>query len=157
LAISIERTIDIDLIKSILTSLWDVIAEDGKLIEDFQVDLENNIFLAVIDDKTTVGLYILHAYNGCTLEIHANILPEYRKECAIPSGEKVLAWFDEFAPEKYQKLFAQIPEIYPNVYRFTLERGFNDEGRLKNAYRKDGKLHDIHILGLERKTLKKVT
>lgn len=157
MGISIERTWDKELIRSILTEprIWDTIAEDGQDAGLFEVDLNQNCFLAVAHEGICIGIYVLHAFNGCTLKIHANILPEYRKHFATESGEKVLEWFRDDAPEKYEKLVAMIPVIYPNVYHFTKNRGFDDEGRLVNAYRKNGELHDIHILGLERKSLKK--
>lgn len=155
MGISIERTWNRELIRRILTNpeIWDSIAEDGEKVGLFEVDLEKNIFLAVNFFDTCIGLYVLHAFNGCTLEIHANILPAYRKAHAKESGKKVLEWFKEFAPEKYEKLTAQIPSLYPHVYHFTLNRGFNDEGLLTKAYRKKGELHDIHILGLSRDSL----
>lgn len=158
MGISVEQTWDKALIRSILTDpdIWDSIAEDGQESGLFEVDLEKNIFLSVIDMGIIVGIYILHAFNGATLEIHANILPKYRKRCATQSGEKMLEWFKENGPDKYHKLIAMIPVIYPHVYHFTLNRGFKDEGLLTTAYRKKGKLHDIHILGLERSTLEKV-
>lgn len=157
MGISIERTHDKELIRLILTDprIWDTIAEDGEQSGLFEVDLEKNCFLAIKNNDMCIGIYILHPFNGCTLEIHANLLPIYRKEFATESGEKMLDWFRDEGPEKYEKLIAKIPVIYPHVYHFTMNRGFKDEGRLVNAYRKNGELHDIHILGLERNSLKK--
>lgn len=158
MGISIERTLDKELIQSILTDemIWDAIAEDGQEKDLFEVDLEKNIFLMVNDEEVCIGIYILHVFNGCTLQIHANMLTEYREAFATESGEKVLEWFRDSGPEKYTKLMAYIPAIYPHVYHFTMNRGFKDEGLLTNAYRKKGQLHDIHILGLERQSLKQV-
>lgn len=158
MGISIERIYNKELIRKILTDdrIWSTIAEDGQLPGLFEVELDKNIFLGIFNENICMGIYILHAFNGCTLKIHANMLPEYRKEYATETGEKILEWFRDEALEKYQKLVAMIPEIYPHVYHFTINRGFNDEGRLIKAHRKNGELHDIHILGLERKTLKKV-
>lgn len=158
MGISIDRTWDKDLIRSILTepTIWDTIAEDGQEPGLFEVELEKNIFLAVNHNGVCLGIYILHVYNGCTLQIHANMLHKHRKAFATESGEKMLDWFRDEGPEKYQKLMAQIPAIYPHVYHFTINRGFKDEGLLIKAYRKKGELHDLHILGLERNTLKKV-
>lgn len=156
MGISVDRTYDKDLIRNILTEprIWDAIAEDSEQSGLFEVDLNKNIFLALNWGDICVGIYVLHAFNGCTLQIHANMIPEYRKEFATECGEKVLDWFRDNGPEKYKKLIALIPNIYPHVYHFTLNRGFKDEGLLTNAYRKKGKLHDIHILGLERNSLK---
>jgi len=156
MGICIERTWDKNLIRSILTeaAIWDAIAEDGEESGLFEVDLKKNIFLAVNNVGICIGVYILHVFNGSTLEIHANILPKYRVALATESGEKMLEWFKNNGEDKYQKLIAMIPALYPRVWHFTLNRGFKDQGLLTKAYRKKGKLHDIHILGLERNTLK---
>lgn len=155
MGISVERTYDKELIRKILTEprIWDCIAEDGEHSGLFEVDLNKNIFLALIHRRVCIGIYVLHAFNGCTLQIHANMRPEYRKLFATESGERILDWFRDNSPEKYTKLMAYIPTLYPHVYHFTINRGFKDEGLLTKSYRKKGKLHDIHILGLERDAL----
>ena len=156
MGVSIEQNFNSDAIKKILTkdSLWDAIAEDGQDKDEFEVDLNKNYFLSVNVGETCIGLYILHAFNGATMQIHANILPEYRKH-AKESGKKVLEWFQDNASDKFEKIIALIPVIYPKVYHFTKNRGFTDEGLITKAYRKNGRLIDIHILGLERYTLKR--
>ena len=158
MGVSIEQIWDVKLIYSVLKDprIWKTISNDGQTSDKFviNVDAEDYYYLAVAHSNICIGIYVLHPFNDCTLEIHANILPEYRKEFATQSGEKVLEWFDKNAPEKYQKLIARIPEIYPEVYHFTLNRGFSDEGRLIKGCRKKGNLCDLHILGLERSALK---
>ena len=140
MGISVDRIYDKGLIREILTEprIWDVIAEDGEQSGMFEVDLNKNIFLALNHGDICIGIYVLHAFNGCTLQIHANMIAEYRKEFATECGEKVLDWFRDNGPEKYEKLIALIPNIYPHVYHFTLNRGFKDEGLLTKAYRKKG-------------------
>ena len=157
MGVSIEQTWDENLIYSILKDpdIWADISDDYSDIAKFQIDpkLDGYYFLAVWSGMTCIGLYILHPFNNVTLEIHANILPAHREKCAKDSAKAVLQWIDEYIPERYQKLIARIPECYPHVYHFTLNNGFNDEGRLVKAYQEDGELYDIHILGLERKAL----
>ena len=156
MGVSIARTWNESLIRHILTQdhIWDSIAEDGQEAKDFEVDLDKSMFLSINAGETCIGLYILHAFNGATLQIHANVLRDFRDR-AKESGEKVLEWIRDNAPDKYQKVIAQIPEIYPNVYHFTKNRGFKDEGLITNAYRKNGKLVDLHILGLDRVAIKR--
>jgi len=141
MGIHIEQVWDEDLILSVLKEprIWETISDDGQSSDKFVVDVEaeDYYFLAVVRENICVGIYVLHKFNDCTLEIHANILPQYRKECATESGEKVLHWFDKNVPDKYQKLVARIPEVYPEVYHFTLNRGFNDEGQLIAHHHRD--------------------
>lgn len=157
MGIRVEQIWDEELIYSVLKhpEIWKTISNDGQTDDKFFVDVENDDFyyLAIALNEVCIGIYVLHPFNDCTLEIHANVIPYYRKEHAKESGEKILEWFKTQAPEKYQKLVARIPSIYPEVYHFTINRGFNDEGRLINGCRKGGSLCDLHILGLERKTL----
>lgn len=154
---NVHQCFDEELIRSVLIkdALWDAISEDGQDKDEFEVDLNSNIFLKINEGETCIGFYILHVFNGATMQIHANILPKYRKH-AKTSGEKVLSWFRDNAPKKFEKLIAQIPVIYPNVYHFTKNRGFKDEGLITKAHRKNGTLVDIHLLGLERQSIKKV-
>ena len=146
MGIHIEQVWDEDLILSVLKEprIWETISDDGQSSDKFVIDVEaeDYYFLAAAKDNVCVGIYIIHPFNSCTLEVHANILPEYRKECAKISCQMALKWVYENTPEKYQKLMARIPEIYPEVYHFTLHQGFNDEGRLVKGYRKDGNLCD---------------
>ena len=158
MGICIERTFDKSLILSILTDdgIWPLVSADDQPAEEFEVDVEMDDFyyLAVIKNELVIGLYVLHPFNSASLEIHANILPQYRKDFAAQSAEKVLQWFDENVSSEFQKLVARIPSLYPNVYHFTLKHGFQSEGYLINAVRKHGELHDLHLLGLQRKDLK---
>jgi len=158
MGIRIAQTFNEDLILSVLTdkAIWPTISEDGQQADKFVIDVEmpDFYYLAVIDDGVVIGIYVLHPFNGCTLEIHANILPVYRKEYAHESAQAVLKWIDKNIPDNFQKLIARIPVIYPNVYRFTMNHGFDDEGLLTKSCFKNGELHDLHLLGLQRSILK---
>jgi hypothetical protein len=158
MAVCIEQVWDEELIYSVLRDerIWPTISNDGDTPEKFTVDVDADdfFFLAVAKENVCIGIYILHPFNNCTMEIHANILPEFREANANESAQKILEWFDKHMDEKWQKIMCRIPSLYPQVYHFTLNRGFTDEGRLVNAFRKNDELHDVHILGLERKTLK---
>ncbi len=154
--VKMARSYNPDVIKSVLFNpeIWDAISEDGQSQANFVVDFNENIFLAVLtEDDELAGLYILHPFNGATLQIHANMLPSFREKYAQSSGKVVLEWIRDHAPPKYQKIIALIPEIYSRVYHFTRKFGFDDEGLLLKAHRKNNQLHNIHILGINRADL----
>lgn len=147
-----ERTFDVELIKSILFNdqIWNSIAEDYQDQASITIDPNKDCFMAIHAGETIIGCYILHPHNSATLEIHAHILPEYRKLYSIESGRTILKWFKNEAPENYQKLIAQIPVIYPNVRDFCTKLGFDMEGTIKNSYWKGGELISQWILGISR-------
>lgn len=148
----IEPTYDERIVKSVLFNpkIWECIKEENAQKESFVIDFTKNVFLRVRVNGQTAGMYIVHAFNGTTLQIHANILPEFRDKYATYSARAVLSYIDENFDEKYRKIIALIPRRYANVYLFTKKQGFVDEGLISDAYFKDGELDDIHILGLKR-------
>jgi RimJ/RimL family protein N-acetyltransferase len=88
------------------------------------------------------------------LQIHANVLPEHRKQHAKETGQKALDWIVENLPEIH-KVVAFIPALYPNVRDFTASFGFKIEGVLTQSHQKNGVLHDQWILGITRPEIEK--
>ena len=155
-SVELKRCFNENLVKQVLfhKDIWPSISEDGQNMSTFMIDFVSNCFLKVVTDKGDLaGFYVLHPFNGSTLQIHANILPSFREKYAKLSGTAVLKWIKDKSPPQYHKVIALIPEIYENVYFFTKSFGFEDEGLLKQAYRKNSKLHDIHVLGIMRADL----
>lgn len=151
--LKVERCFNSDIIKTILTHPWiyERISEDGQKLSDSMLNFEKNCFLKLRNEADEIiGCYILHAFNGATLQIHANVLPSFREKYAKQSGHAVLDWIKKNSPPHFQKIIALIPEIYPDVYHFTRKFGFKDEGLLLKAYRKNNQLHNISILGIMR-------
>jgi L-amino acid N-acyltransferase YncA len=147
-----ERTFDTGLVSSIMTTpeIWDTIAEDGRVVGDFVADCEGECWVLMRVDTNIIGLYNLHPHNSVTLEIHAHVLPEYRAEHSKNTGLAILEWIIESAPDKYQKVIAQIPAIYENVKNFTCSFGFQEEGINRMSYRKNGEIVDQWMLGITR-------
>ncbi|NEN35110.1 DUF2824 family protein, partial [Escherichia coli] len=70
---------DAELVKSIcfIPEVWETIAEDGQVQEDWEPDMNEGWFVAEENDNL-VGLFNLHVRNCITLEIHPMILPGKR-------------------------------------------------------------------------------
>jgi RimJ/RimL family protein N-acetyltransferase len=147
----VERTYDVQLIESICFNpvIWETITEDDCTDADFDIDL-NECWLKVTD-KEVIGLYNLHPINGITLQIHPMILPEYRGEKAYRSGVQVLKWVIENTD--YQKVFCYIPTLYRNVILFALRCGMVKEGINRRSWLKNGKIHDMVMLGITREEI----
>jgi len=150
--VKIYRTFDDDAVSKIIThpAIWKTVAEEGQLQEDFNPDCEGDCWLLLEADEGNIGVYNIHPHNSVTLEIHAHVLPEFRKKYAFESGDLTLNWIMSEAPERYQKVIAQIPSCYQNVIDFTLGHGFVKEGINRLSDRVDGVLYDQWLLGITR-------
>lgn len=150
-----ERTYDDELVRSLITrnDIWATIAEDGQDIDDFTPNCESDCWLLMTEGSNVIGLYNLHPHNSCTLEIHAHVMPECRKMHSDETGRLALQWIIDNAPSMYQKIIAQVPEIYPNVRAFCEKNGFVLEGTNRQSYRKNGIIMDQWLLGITRQEI----
>jgi len=149
--ITCDRTYDVNVIKSVIFNpvIWDCIAEDGDHTQEgFVVDTISECWLEIKNDDLVVAIYNLHTLNSVTLQIHAHVLPQYRKEFSRESGLAALKWIVDNTD--YQKIVAIIPSIYDNVKKFTESFGFIVEGINRLSYKKNGNLVDQWMMGATR-------
>ena len=136
--------------------LFDRIAEDGHAFTEHGANLPyipGEMYFLIMSDRKPIGFWLLYPANSTTLNIHCNIRQEHRqhgKQAAKLIGE----WFVYQCPENYQKLNAEIPTIYPDVYHFT-KSWMKDEGINRLSILKQGKLVDQWRLGVTRAELSK--
>jgi len=149
--ITCDRTYDVNVIKSVIFDpvIWDCITEDGDHTQDgFDVDTVGECWLVIKNDDLVVAIYNMHALNGVTLQIHAHVLPQYRKDFSRESGLAALRWI--INNTDYQKIVATIPSIYDNVKKFTESFGFIVEGINRLSYKKNGNLCSQWLMGVTR-------
>ena len=148
------RTYDPDLVRSVMMrpEIWATAAEDGQLAEDHIANVDDTCWLAMWAEGQLIGLYNLHAHNSVTVEIHAHVLPDYRKRFSHDTGVAALQWLMENAAQ-YKKVVAQVPVIYENVKKFTCSFGFKVEGVNRLSYEKNGELVDQWLLGITQSEL----
>lgn len=143
---AVRREHEQSVIRAILSDpeILDAIAEDGEHgLPEF--DTEADCFLSLIHRGNVVGLYILHPMNRLELDIHAHVLPKYRKQHARPLTKMVLQWILDNTG--YTKVTAQVPVIHPNVMAFCSECGMKEEGVNRASWLKNGKVHDQQRYG----------
>lgn len=141
------RTMDYSVAHSItsIPEMFDTIAEDGA--DSFVPDVLNEYWVLMMTEENLVaGCYNVHQISGPVYEIHALMLPEFRKKYAALSGKAIFEWC--LANLKFEKLNATIPQKYKNVYHFTKGFGFKDEGFDRDSHFKDGKLMGRYRLGI---------
>ena len=131
--------------------MWDCVCEDGHALEEFDPEPNVNCWIKM----GGYGLYCLHPHNKSTLEIHAFILPEHRKEHSLDTGKAVLKWILNESPKQYEKVIAQVPFLYTNVKDFCLKNGFQIEGVNRLSHKKNGKLINQWLLGITREEIKR--
>lgn len=143
------RTLDYGLAIEIIDQVFDEISEDG--VDVYIPDVINEHWVALFHMKQCIGMYRLHQINGITFQIHAFILPDYREKWAKESGKVILQWcLDNL---EFNKLVAEIPVKYQNVYHFTKSQGFKDEGINRESFLKDGEIWDTYRLGMTHKEI----
>lgn len=151
----LERCYSPEAIGAIFThpDIWVTIAEDNCTPDSFAPDFSTEIYMAVKVDEKIIGFYAFAVKSGFELDIHAQILPEFRKKHALASGEKILKWFYNEAPKRFLKLTAQVPFKYPNVKEFSTRLGLQVEGVNRSSYLKEGEIWDQWYLGITREEI----
>ena len=129
--------------------IWETVAEDGQEPGEYRPNLTADCWLVMRVDGEVAALYHIHRLNQVLVQIHAQVLPKYRKEYSQATGEAALAWILANDAE-CEKIIAWVPTLYPNVKAFTESFGFRVEGRITYGYLKHGRLHDQWILGIKR-------
>lgn len=132
-------------------AIWDAISEDGMTPDKFNLDVQGNCWLELRNEMCDlIGVYEIKSVNSATLELHAHVLPQFRKEYSRKTGVAVLQWIDANTPPTYQKLIAKVPDMHENVHKFLRSFKFVEQGKITESHWKGGKLHDVTIFGLAR-------
>ena len=132
--------------------LFDRISEDG--ITDYVTPFDDHqSYLLIVRGGLVIGVWSLYPVNATTLNIHCNILKRYRAH-GREASLLILDWFVSECPSQYQKLNAEIPTIYPEVYHHTKKCGFTDEGVNRMSIMKHGNLTDQWRLGVTKNEVK---
>jgi hypothetical protein len=137
--LEVRPTANIDDIKAVLSHpvIWDSIASDGSPTpEEFNWHAYDKwLPIGGYIDGKPIAIMLYHQFaDGDKLHIH--VIPEYRKEHARKFAELAL---------KYAQypLYADIPDIYPNVQRFTESFGFEAIAKLDSMRTKNGQHYQI--------------
>ncbi len=146
----LTRVFEPDIVKPIMFRLWDYIAEDGVSMESFSPDMHGEAWLLAHDGDKIIGCFNFHALGVCTLQVHAQILPEYRKEYSEKAGRAAL---DFFLSTGYNRLFAEVPVIHPNVKKFCEKMGMTEESISRGSYKKNGEIIDQSVMVILRAEL----
>ena len=144
--IKAKRTLNTGLCLEILmdSQIFDAISEDGATVNDVRVNIFDEYWVEITNNDVVIGVaQFKPMFNKC-FDCHINILGEYRKEHALDAGNALIEWCKENL--KGCLLFTTIPDFCPNVVSFLKAFGFEESGKLKCAWKKNGKQNDMTIL-----------
>ena len=140
----IERTNDMSLVKSILSSdgVWENIGGHLHDKEEFSPD-DSWLYVVGIVDGEAVGMVLVHDDDGHD-KCHVQIIPKYRKEHSKEFGVLGMAWI--WNNTSINRLVASIPAIYPNVIKYAKLQGFEVLRTVDGMYKKDGVTCDLVLM-----------
>jgi len=142
----IEITEDIELIKSLMSKVWDTATADNDKFENFEPRIDNfNGWLIVSDYGNIDGIVYVEQSTTTTAVFHPYLLG--KKGSGRDMIKQVLSWF---LNTPIQKVNVCIPVLYKSTYNTAKKIGFIDEGVNRKSFLKNGKYHDQFLLGLTR-------
>ncbi len=156
--IKLKKITDLKTIKKVLFSdcIWNRISEDEQTRKTFEFENKKNyLWLGVYLHNILIGMFFIHPKNNTTIQLHIHIFKKFREKYAFEAGKKMLSLFVNDFPEKYQKMIAEIPVIYKDVYYYSKKFGFKDEGLNRASFKKNGIIHDQFRIGITRAEGKK--
>lgn len=129
--------------------IFDEISEDGWNGGQYIPDLVKEIWIYIATDGKIIGCYRLENVNSICGSVHAFILPEYRDQYSMAASQAMLSWyFDNIKP--LEKIICYVPVKYQNVIHHAIKNGMKKHGTITGMHKKNGKVYDVDILGIER-------
>lgn len=147
-SITAYRTFNTDDILHVIgnPSILDTIVEDGAELNSSHIDPNKACFIACEVNNEIAAVWIFDKKGAITLDVHAHVLPAFRKQYSLEIGNAVFSEIIRLADWAH-KYTAEIPTIYPNVKAFAERFGFEVEGTCKECYLKNDEVVDKWILG----------
>lgn len=149
-SLSVVTVGDPNAVLAMLMEIGDDIVEDGTSIENYWPDVDRERWLLVCDDEP-LGYAHLKPRNSAMLELHLSVFKKHRAAKRVGVTKAIWRWVCENT--NYEKLVAEIPAIHRHVVAHAVHCGMKREGLLKESYRKNGRLVDLVVLGIDRKTM----
>lgn len=143
---------DIDKVNEVLRNenVYPWISDDGSPCREsftaHELLINENIFVLMPSDGI---VFILHPWNGITLEVHTNIIPERRGKDAIIETMRSMSWI--FNNTSCLKIVTHVPFFNRQAKLFALKCKMKHEGVNRQSFMKNGVLYDQDILGITRK------
>jgi RimJ/RimL family protein N-acetyltransferase len=145
--IGLRRITNEDIVIATMQECWDEMCEDGSVMTS--PDLLNEHWIGVTVNNSYAGFFRFASLTSVMAECHVCILKPFRryiKEMAIKAYE----WLLE---SPIQKLSANIPSFNKGAIKYAEKMGFSRQGENTDSYMKNGKLHSMIQMGINRKDM----
>jgi RimJ/RimL family protein N-acetyltransferase len=147
-----ERSEDWELIKKIVTHrrVYPAVSDDFSPPADKWEPVKHAEAWYVIarDGEETLGLWALFPDNRICWKVHTCLLPKAYGERAKIAVREAIAWV--WANTPCLRVVTDVPEYNRLALKFALDAGLTQFGLNPKAYMKDGKLHDVIMLGISK-------
>lgn len=147
--IEIKVCEDMEFVRHCILTIWDSMCEDGADKEAYEPDPKETWLEATVDGRRA-GVWRLHGFSASVLQVHVNILPEFRKIHTVEIGVEFHKWIQENAPNQYKTFLALIPDCYPNVLSYAVKQGWCSVGYVPAGFKRNNQYHDLIMLSLAR-------
>lgn len=122
-----------------------MIYEDGTDI--LIPDVIKDIWIGAVTDEKLVGCYHLQKRTTVMWEIHARILPQYRKKYGWDASRGVLRWIIENVPQ-VEKIICFVPDPFKDVALHCAHVGFQRAGYIPESYKRKSKLVGLKMFAI---------
>lgn len=137
-----NRTYDMDAISNILNHpRVRGITSDSSCVGEY-VPCETDFYI-MNEEKT--GIIKIDPMNGASCSVHIATLPVLWGK-AVAFAKEGINW--GFSHTTYMKIIAMVPDYNKMALAFCRRCGFEVEGRIRESFLKDWKLHDQVLFGL---------
>lgn len=147
-----ERSRDWPLIKAIVTHpaiypyVGDDFAPDPDNWEPYQD--ESIWYVLVKDGEEVLGLWAFIPHNQICWDVHTCLLPNARGSRARQAAQELAPWFWENTT--CERVITEVPEYNRIALMFAKRAGMEVYGTNPKSFKKDGRLHDLILLGMSR-------
>ena len=141
--VRVERSEDLRLIRDLVLTCWDTIAEDGQNAKDYFPNPSREAYLVAFVGDEPAGVLTISSANASILHVHIHVDPSQREQ-KYEIGQALIDYIK--GNTEFRSMVVYIPTIYPNVSGFAKRLGFVNVGTAADGFLKNGELHDLEIL-----------
>jgi RimJ/RimL family protein N-acetyltransferase len=149
--ITVERTLDYELVRSIVThpKIYPHVADDDAPKAEEWRPLESTVVWHILVrlDGEPAGVFILVPQNAVCYELHTCLLPMLWGS-ATEAGRRMFAWMFEHSP--CRRIMTNVPDYNRLALRAAQNSGMREFGVNTKSYLKRGILCDQIMLGISK-------
>lgn len=149
--IQLQRSTDMPTIRAIANDsrIYDQMAEDGSpKCGEYEPPVDGAIYVLVWHEGTPRGMFALVPKSAIRFEVHTLLLPELSPWRKLEAAARMSLWV--WANTSCRSLFTEVPLVNSAALGFAKAAGMVEFGREPKAFLKNGELHDIMWLGMNR-------